>query len=112
MRFFNTLRLTPGVLVAAGAMLVLPGCAHDTVSPECTTLATARDLTGLDGCRMVLELADGSRLEPSGEIWQNFPAKDGEQVFISYETESRVSICMVGPSVRVTCIRAAAATTN
>lgn len=107
----TSFRLVPGLLLTA-TITLLTGCANDTVTPQCTTPATVRDLTGLDGCRMVLELADGKRLEPAGEVWQNFPAKDGEAVFISYESESRVSICMVGESVRLTCIRSTVATTK
>ncbi|WP_149867104.1 hypothetical protein [Solirubrum puertoriconensis] len=72
---------------------------------DCETIATVRNLTGLDGCGYVLELPDGKRLEPSGKLWQELVKTDGAKVKVSYEPESRGSICMVGETVRVTCLR-------
>jgi len=77
-----------------------------------------RDLTGFDGCRWVLELADGTRLEPempylkcgplSKEFTEdplyNFELRDGQKVRISYVEINRPSICMVGPTVKIICI--------
>lgn len=87
---------------------------------DCLIPATVRDLTGFDGCRWVLELADGSRLEPEmpylmcgtpplpKEITEdplyNFELRDGQKVRISYVETNRPSICMVGPTVKITCI--------
>jgi len=87
-----------------------PECA----SCNCSTPATVVDLTGLDGCGIVLELEDGSRLEPwvdsAGDCvtmtgldaskWE-----DGAKVYIDYDVFSAVSICMVGERARITCIR-------
>ncbi|WP_303311993.1 hypothetical protein [Hymenobacter sp. BT730] len=87
------------------ATSLLPGCAHEEAAPDCTTLVTVRDLTGLDGCRMVLELSDGQRLEPLGPVWQAYTPHDEEKLYIAYELESAVSICMVGETVRLTCIQ-------
>jgi len=87
---------------------------------ECSVPATVLDLTGFDGCGWVLELADGRRLEPAipfldcgtpplpKEITEdplyNFALRDGQKVRISYEETNRPSICMVGPTVKITCI--------
>jgi len=105
---------------------VFAQCESD--SPEdCSTPATVRDLTGLDGCGWVFELEDGTRLEPfrvfrcgtpplSKETTEDplldFEFVDGKRVFIDYEIVHQnwheradsVSICMVGPMVRITCI--------
>ncbi|AYA35952.1 hypothetical protein D3Y59_02120 [Hymenobacter oligotrophus] len=79
---------------------------------DCTTLATVRDLKGLDGCGYVLELPDGKRLEPSGKLWQDLAKQDGAKVKVSYEPEPRASICMVGETVKVTCLRRLQSTGN
>jgi len=91
-----------------------------TVSCDQGVLATVKDLTGLDGCGFVFELADGSRLEPQmlmfcgtpplpKEVTENplydFQWADGKQVRIAYEEiPDAMSICMVGKIVKITCI--------
>jgi hypothetical protein len=64
-----------------------------------------RNLAGLDGCGFVLELQNGQRLEPAGEAWQRVTKTDGAKVMVTYSEESRGSICMVGKTVNVSCIR-------
>ena len=100
-------------------VLVLLGCDDDNDEQVCLTRATVRDLTGLDGCGWVFELEDGTRLEPirlircgtpmsreiSADPLDNFEFIDGKKVFINYEkVENAVSVCMVGPVVRITCL--------
>jgi hypothetical protein len=97
-------------------------CDNDS-SKDCSTPATIRDLTGLDGCGWVFELGDGTRLEP---VWDqgfcgfqetgeqdsinDFEFVDGKPVLINYEiVDNAVSICMVGPAVKITCISEAGA---
>ncbi|KAA9327209.1 hypothetical protein F0P96_18415 [Hymenobacter busanensis] len=75
--------------------------------PACTTAATVRNLAGLDGCGYVLELADGKRLEPAGAMWEAYPKHDGEKVTIAYADDPRGSICMVGTTVKLSCIQQA-----
>ena len=98
-------------VVAVLAMLVLVpgGCRDDSVVPTdgCATPATVRDLTGFDGCGKVLVLPSGQRLEPSGAAWTTFAAADGQHVIVGYTPTNGASICMVGQTVEVTCIRAA-----
>jgi len=93
---------------------------NDDDKSSCSTSATVRDLTGLDGCGFVLELEDGTRLEPRvllpfcgtppipKEITEDplygFEFVDGKRVKISYEETGDMSICMVGPVVKITCI--------
>jgi hypothetical protein len=99
-------------------VLAVSACAEETASP-CDTRATVRDLTGLDGCGFVFELVDGTRLEPvrigycgtpplskeiTGDALFDFEFVDGKEVFISYELSQSPSICMVGPTVKITCI--------
>ena len=102
--------------------LMLLNCSDDEVTiPEeglCTTLATVRDYRGLDGCDFVLELIDGTILEPvkmtvCGPAPQSTMTledplanvrTDGTTVIIDYEETSGGSICMVGQLVKITCL--------
>jgi len=99
-------------------VLVFMGC-NDDQPENCSTFATVRDLTGLDGCGWVFELQDGTRLEPlrifrcatppvkemTEDPLNDFEFIDGKKVMIDYDlVENGASICMVGPVVRITCI--------
>lgn len=103
-------------------LLILISCSDEpTKITGCTTPATVKDLTGLDGCGFVFELEDGTRLEP---VWTvgfcgtpplpkevtedplyNFAFVDGKKVTIGYEPLTSPSICMVGQTVKITCIQ-------
>jgi hypothetical protein len=105
-------------IVLIGAFCFTAGCSQEEVDPSCSTRATVRDLTGLDGCGFVFELEDGTRLEPvrvfycgtepfvapTDDPLYNFEFADGKKVKISYELSNGGSICMVGPSVKITCL--------
>ncbi|MDO7885601.1 hypothetical protein [Hymenobacter cheonanensis] len=93
-------------LLATGLLALAAGCQKADEAPGCGTLATVRNLTGLDGCGYVLQLDTGKRLEPHGSLWQGFGKHDGDRVTISYESEPGASICMVGEGVKLTCIQA------
>lgn len=97
-------------------------CEEDPMSVSCdeAVFATVKDLTGLDGCGFVFELADGTKLEPQmlgycgtpplpKEVTENplynFQWVNGKQVRIGFEeVTDAVSICMVGKIVKITCI--------
>lgn len=104
-------------------IFTLSACKKEEVKKSnvvCNTLATVRDLRGLDGCGFVFELADGKRLEPQilyycgtpplpKEITENplynFEFADGKQVKIGYEIlKNQASICMVGEVVQIICL--------
>lgn len=95
-------------------------CEND-VSRDCSTPATVRNLTGLDGCGWVFELEDGTKLEaywqwgrcgtpplPEGateDPLYNFEYVEGKKVLISFEELTGIAgSCMVGPIVKITCI--------
>lgn len=62
--------------------------------------ATVIDLTGLDGCRFLLQLEDGSRLEP--ENLDTAFAKAGTPVWVKYFFQKNaISICMAGKVVHI-----------
>lgn len=107
-------------LLLFASALAFQGCNDDEPETRCTTYAIIRDLTGLDGCGFVFELADGRRLEPHRtylfcgtpplpkEITEdplyNFELVDGKLVKIGYRETGAASICMAGPVVKITCI--------
>lgn len=84
---------------------------------ECATVATVRDLSGLDGCGFVFELEDGTRLEPERRVYVQPPnagedplyyyeLKANEVVQISYQPSPDLSsACMAGDMVFITCIK-------
>jgi hypothetical protein len=94
---------------------------------KCSTAATVRDLTGLDGCGFVFELEDGTRLEPlrigycgtpplpkeiTNDPLYNFVFVNGKKVKIGYERLESPSICMVGQVVKITCLEEVKTTTE
>lgn len=109
-------------LLLASTSFIFWNCDQEPMSTTCDqgVFATVKDLTGLDGCGFVFELADGSRLEPvqigfcgtpplSKEITENplynFQFVNGKQVRITFEeVPDAMSICMVGKMVRITCL--------
>lgn len=90
----------------------------EDATPACTTLATVKDMQGLDGCRFILVLDNGERLqpvqifrcgnEPAGQTFSNplsqFELKDGQRVKIGYKESTMPTICMLGKSIELTCI--------
>ncbi len=105
-------------------------CKKEDVSTKkssCPTSATVRNLTGLDGCGFVFELADSTRLEPLRLLYcgtpplpkevtddplYNFVFAEGKKVKIGYEQTKALSICMVGPVVKITCLEEMVAINN
>lgn len=98
-------------------LLTLNSCtqAEEAPAANCGTLATVKDLTGLDGCGFVFELDNGTRLEPyipapnntTGEKspLQNFTLIDGQRVSIAYTPRNDISsVCMARTIVEVTCL--------
>jgi len=104
------------------ASFIFWGCDEESMNVSCdnAVFATVKDLTGLDGCGFVFELADGTKLEPQmlgycgtpplpKEVTENplynFQWVSGKQVRIGFEEiTDAVSICMVGKIVKITCI--------
>ncbi|GEO05104.1 hypothetical protein AAE02nite_27680 [Adhaeribacter aerolatus] len=98
-------------------LLTLNSCtqAEDVPEANCGTLATVRNLTGLDGCGFVFELDNGTKLEPyipaqnttdgQQSPLKNFPLADGQRVSITYQVRQDVgSICMAGSIAEITCL--------
>lgn len=109
--------------------LMMFQCVDDYIEGTCSTPATIKDLSGLDGCGYVLELEDGTYLQPympvlycgtpplPKEVTEdplfNFRFEDGKKVFISYSIlKGHFNTCMAGSLAKITCIREANASSN
>ncbi len=78
-----------------------------TVSSEnCQTLATVKDMTGLDGCSMMIVLDNGDKLLPAKINNEDFVLRDGQRIKLNYkELEDVMSVCMAEKaSIEITCI--------
>ncbi len=72
----------------------------------CETIAKVQDNSGLDGCKYLIILEDGKKLEPLVILDKSFKLRDGQNIRLTYEPEREfMSICMAGQGVRVTCIQ-------
>ena len=76
----------------------------DDICPNGQT-ATLKDLTGLDGCGFVIQLQDGTLLEPINLNEFVTAPVDGQTVQVEYDTVlACISICMTGNMVQITCL--------
>lgn len=72
-------------------------------SHEGMTKATIKDYTGLDGCGIVIELENGTTIEPGNitAFSSSVSISDGQKVWVKYHETGAMSICMVGPTVEI-----------
>jgi hypothetical protein len=75
-----------------------------TTTSKCTTEGIVKDRSGLDGCKFLIELTDGKKLNPIEFSDKSFQLKDGQKIRFSYESVDAMNICMAGETVKVTCI--------
>jgi hypothetical protein len=90
------------IIQITALILILSSCQKsDCINSE---KAVLKDLTGLDGCGIVIELANGTRLEPVN--LSEFPIipEDGKKIWVKYHITAGGSICMVGDMVEIDCI--------
>lgn len=97
---------------------IVISCDDSNSKKNCETVATIRDLRGLDGCGFVLELADGTILDPQALVsrgadnptkrddpYQGIEPVEGKKVMINYTpVEGVANTCMAGQLVAITCI--------
>ncbi len=80
------------------SVLMFMGC---TKSHKGMLEGTIQDYTGLDGCGLVIELENGTVLEPQN--WNTFEnevqLQDNQKVWVKYHSTEGASICMVGEIV-------------
>ncbi|MGK0391159.1 MAG: hypothetical protein ACI94Y_003921 [Maribacter sp.] len=72
-------------------------------SKECSILVTVMNYTGLDGCRYLLKLKDGSFINPNSGVTMDELA-DCQQAMINYTVKNdAASYCMKGQIADITC---------
>jgi len=87
----------------------------ETPADQCTVMATLKDYSGLSACGWMLELEDGTVLDPVSYQGASFDEQlvaqalpnglqDGMAVSISYNEVQVVTACMAGVTVDITCI--------
>ena len=61
------------------------------------------DFTGLDGCGMLIDLDNGTTLEPTNltDFQSEVNIVDGQNIWVKYHEIAAGSICMVGTVVEI-----------
>jgi hypothetical protein len=65
---------------------------------------TIKDMTGLDGCGILIVLDNGTKLEPV-KLPQNTVLQPDARVAIEYKPVHAPSVCMAGITVEITGLR-------
>jgi hypothetical protein len=74
---------------------------------ECENSQSAKlvNMTGLDGCSWMIELNDGTKLEPNNLNDFSIDLEENKKIWIVFHPAAQmVSICMVGEIVTIDCI--------
>jgi len=83
-----------------------PNDMQDPIDQQLTD-AEFRDFSGVDGCMWVIELEDGSRLEPINLSDFDILPLEGKKIAISYINRLDMSsICLVGTIVELETLEA------
>jgi len=101
-------------IIFFATVFLLAGChCPKNAAVNCDTLGTVRDYSGLDGCRFLIELQNGDKLNPV-KIPEGFRLQDGQKITFSYNVLTDVmSICMAETQmVEITCIHETSEFTN
>ena len=84
-------------------LILLPALTACEKSSTGWIKATIQDLTGLDGCSLVIQLEDESYLEPVNlpDFASSATIVDDQKVWIKYNEVVGGSICMVGKIIEI-----------
>lgn len=90
------------ILTIVVIIVMVIGC-NTVAAPDGidTTHGILKDYTGLDGCGWVIELADGTKLEPTNLNEFELIPTDGLPIDFTYTQFEGGSICMVGQVVKI-----------
>jgi hypothetical protein len=82
------------------SLLIFNGCKKSNYG---WVKGTIQDLTGLDGCGLVIQLEDQAYLEPVNlpEFSNSATLVDDQKVWVKYQEVSGGSICMVGKIIEI-----------
>jgi hypothetical protein len=92
------------VLTFAFIALCINSCNKQS---ECKNSQSAKliNMTGLDGCSWMIELTNGTKIEPTNLNDFNIDLQENQKIWIVYHTAAQMtSICMHGEIVAIDCI--------
>ena len=101
LKIFNQKLLVLGLIVVT---IAIHSCNKES---ECENSHSAKlvDMTGLDGCSWMIELNNGTRLEPTNLNDFNINLQENQKIWVVYHTAAQMaSICMHGEIVTIDCI--------
>ena len=84
--------------------LAIHSCNKDS---ECENSHSAKlvNMTGLDGCSWMIELNNGTKLEPTNLNDFNINLQENQKIWVVYHNAAQMaSICMHGEIVTIDCI--------
>ncbi len=107
-------------LLGLGATTLLTGCfdhdkegrdgCHHPKNSVCNTAVTVVDKSATTGCGLMLQLADGTLVVPTGRAWEAFHATAGQKLTVGYsikkddgDADDRNN-CPAGPLAAVGCV--------
>jgi hypothetical protein len=97
-------RVTYWIYILA-AIFTLTGCEGEQPDIVKESTGIVKDYSGLDGCGFIIELSDGTKLEPF-YLDSSFIFEDDQHVLVEYAIlEDHASICMVGYPARIYSVR-------
>ncbi|PSL45548.1 hypothetical protein CLV51_104253 [Chitinophaga niastensis] len=101
------MNLKQNLVALAFISLAAVSCKTTQSSAGCKFEGVVKDMSGLDGCGLLIELKDGTRLQPVEFAHPGFTLKAGQAVKLNYtELKDRMSTCMGGKMARIDCITA------
>lgn len=103
-------------LLGLSAGTLLTSCEKEHEGPDGSVCSIAATVVEKAGTGLVLQLANGSYVVPTGANWTNFQAKAGDAVTVGYETEGKCgsskNSSANGQTVELGCITAVTPTTT
>ena len=94
------------ILLMSLVVLTLTICSCNKES-ECENSHSAKlvNMTGLDGCSWMIELNNGTKLEPTNLNDFNINLQENQKIWVVYYPAAQLaSICMHGEIVTIDCI--------
>ncbi|MBD3637306.1 MAG: hypothetical protein HUJ25_08145 [Crocinitomicaceae bacterium] len=91
--------------VMATALVSVTACNKNNGCPNNSEKAKIRDFTDSDSCNYVIQLEDGTKLEPNNiSEYQNVNLEEGQLVWVKYKEASGASTCGMGDIVTIKCL--------
>nr|WP_295868108.1 hypothetical protein [uncultured Chitinophaga sp.] len=86
-------------------LFIFAACKTSPPVSSCRYAGVVKDLSGIDGCGLMIEMKGGVLLQPAEFAVPGFTLKAGQAVKFDFmELKDRASTCMSGRIVRIECI--------